>query len=389
MKYIVFLALIISLSACQKDVWQTKNSVCEVKEKFNTEHSKSKDLQQVMDKYVQKGLPGISIAMYSPEGYWLGAAGYAQIETQTLMQPCHLQYSQSVAKTYMAVAILKLYEEGKIDLDEKISKYLPQDIYSKITDADKISVRMLLNHTSGIPEYNSNPQYVSFLLQHPTYQFQPKDLFLFTANKPLQFEPTTKVRYTNTNYLLLAMIGDQLTGNHAKYIKEQILQPLGIVNTFYREDENYLNNPNLVNSYWDRYSNRVLENCSKIHQINVASMIGDDGIIATPLDYVNFLKALFEGKIISEASLNQMLVMQRKKPDATYGYGLGISEDVYKGFKHYGHSGGGIGAGCYLRYFPEKQTYFFVAINIGTSISSPILDDLAPIVDEILDIMIK
>ena len=173
---------------------------------------------------------------------------------------------------------------------------------------------MLLNHTSGIPEYNSQPAYVTYLLQHPLHTFSTMDYLNFIKGQSLQFTPGSKHQYTNTNYVLLALIGDQITGDHAKFIRDIIFVPLGLVNSFYREDENYLNKPELVNSYWDRYSNGVIENCSKMQQTNVASLIGDDGIIATPIDYIQFLKALFEGQILSQATMNQMLEFVKNDP---------------------------------------------------------------------------
>jgi D-alanyl-D-alanine carboxypeptidase len=106
---------------------------------------------------------------------------------------------------------------------------------------------------------------------------------------------------------LLALIGDQITGDHAKFIRDEIFKPLGLEHSFYRDDANYLNQPDLVNSYWDRYSNSVLENCSEMQNVNVGSLIGDDGIIASPIDYIKFLKGLFDGELLSPSSMDQML----------------------------------------------------------------------------------
>ncbi len=352
--------------------------------------SKGVALQQIMDKYTQMGLPGVSIAIYSEDGPWAGASGFSKIETQTPMHPGNLQYSQSVSKTYMAVAILKMYEQGKINLDEKITVYLPESVTVKVTSAGQMTVRMLLNHTSGAAEYNMAPAYVSFLLQHPLHEFTPMDYLDFVAGQPVQFTPGSKYRYTNTNYELLALIGDRITGDHAKFIREEIFQPLGLTNSFYRENANYLDKPELVNSYWDRYSNGILENCTQMQKVNVASMIGDDGMIATPMDYVLFLKGLFEGKLLSPATMEQMMDFVLKNPadEKSYGYGLGIHRDYQQGLVEYGHTGGGIGAGCYLGYFPDKQTYFFFAINLGTSINSPVLEKVAGMLEEIWGVLI-
>lgn len=390
MKYLFLLSILFLSVSCSKQSWEIAGNNCTLNETINADYSKASQLQSIIDKYSKQGIPGMAIAVYSPEGYWASASGYAKLETKTLMQPCHLQFSQSVAKTYMAVAILKLYEAGKINLDEKITAYLPADVIKKVTAAEQVTVRMLLNHTSGIAEYNDKPAYISYLLQHPLHFFTTMDYLDYIDGKDMQFTPGSKRSYTNTNYLLLALIGDQLTGDHAKYIRDQIFVPLGLINSYYRENENYLDKPELVNSYWDRYSNSVLENCSEMQNVNVASLIGDDGIIATPIDYVKFLKGLFEEQLLMPSTMEQMLTFVKSDTakDA-YGYGLGIHSDPYKGHDEYGHTGGGIGAGCELGYIPDVNTYFFVGLNMGTIISSPITSQAENLRSEILDVLIE
>jgi len=390
MKYLAFVLIAFLTTSCSKQTWEITTSTCTLDENINDQYSKAAQLQSIIDKYTKQGIPGIAIAVYSSEGYWASASGYSKIETKMPMQPCNLQYSQSVSKTYMAVAILKLAEEGKINLDDKITKYLPQDVIEKVSGADQMTVRMLLNHTSGVAEYNDDPAYVSYLLEHPLHVFTTMDYLDYIKGDKVQFPAGSKYQYTNTNYLLLALIGDQITGDHAKYIRDEIFKPLVLMHSFYHDDANYLNQPDLVNSYWDRYSNGVIENCSQMQNVNVGSLIGDDGMIASPIDYIKFLKGLFEGQLISQTSLDQMLTfVKNDTAKDAYGYGLGIHNDPYKGHPEYGHTGGGIGAGCELGYLPDSNVYFFVALNMGTVISSPITDQASNIREEILDVLME
>ena len=192
MKYITLLFLIAMVTSCSKQTWEIAGDTCTLTETINPDYSKATSLQAIIDKYTRLGIPGLAIATWSPEGYWAGASGYSKIETRVPMQPCHLQYSQSVAKTYMAVAILKLYEAGKINLDEKITAYLPSDVIEKVTGADQVTVRMLLNHTSGIAEYNDKPAYVSYLLQHPLHVFSTMDYLDYIEGVDMKFEPGSK-----------------------------------------------------------------------------------------------------------------------------------------------------------------------------------------------------
>ncbi len=354
--------------------WNEENS--------SKNYTKANELNTVLNNLVSHGVPGIAMAVYSSEGWWQSSAGFAKIETQTLMQPCHLQYIQSIAKTYMAVAILKLHEEGKINLDDPITKYLPQKISDHISNAYKITIKMLLNHTSGIPEYNSQPVYITYLLQHPAHYYEPEDYLKYIHDKPLDFTPGSKYSYRNTNYLLLSLVGDYITGNHANYIRESIFKSLQLKQTFYSGDSGYLNYSNLVNSYWDRNSNGILENASVLQNYNVKALVGDDGIVTTPMEAVIFLKALMEGKLISNASLELMKSwVNDRKGNSTYG--LGLDYATFVGYKAFGHSGGGIGAGCQLYFFPDKNVFVFLGINLGTVTESPLNEINAKTIDKI------
>ncbi|QHT71944.1 beta-lactamase family protein [Rhodocytophaga rosea] len=345
-------------------------------------------MQQALQELVSNGIPGVSLAVYSPDGWWASAAGLAKIEDNTLMQPCHLQYTQSVSKTYMAVAVLKLVEQGKISLGDPITKHLPARYSRYITSADKITVQMLLNHTSGIPEYNFTPAYVTYFLQHPTHYFSAEDYLKYIEGKDLDFTPGSKYSYRNTNYVILSLMADAITGDHAKFITETIITPLGLTQTFYRNQSGYPNYPHITNSYWDRYSNGIVENISQMQLTNVASMVGDDGIVVSPGDAVKFLRGLMEGKLLSAATMEKMQtwVLNSKGEPA---YGLGLAHAKVNGYTAYGHSGGGIGAGCQLYYFPEKNLYMYIAINLGTVTNSPLHQHVGTTLDTIFTALLK
>ena len=331
----------------------------------NENYSQSKALQEVMDRYTAKDLPGIAVAVFSEkEGWWAGASGFSRTESKTAMKPENLQYIQSVAKTYMAVAILKLFEEGKIELDAPITKYLPGKYKTRIRNAGQITVRMLLNHTSGIPEYVTDPEYTATVLLTPQKVVNMDEVLQCLDNEEPLFKPGSRYLYTNTNYTLLAMIGDAITGDHARYINNIIFKPLGLKNTFYRDDSTYLNNPGLVDSYWDLLNAGRPANVTIMQKANVGALIGDDGIICTPTDAVKFLVGLMQGKLLKESSL-KMMQQWVKNDMGREVYGLGLIKLDLNGVVGYGHGGGGIGSGCALIYVPEKKVYVFLSTNIG------------------------
>ncbi len=387
-KILVFVVVMLIFSGCATYMQDLNITPCSSSQEINSDYSKAKSIQPVIDQLVTEGIPGCALAIYSEEGWWTSAAGVAKIENNTPMESCNLQYLQSVAKTYMAVGILKLYEQGKIDLQAPMTTYLPEKYARYITDGDRVTMQMLLNHTSGIAEYNFQPDYVSKLLQHPDYKFVPEEYLKYIDGKPMDFEPGSKYSYRNTNYLLLALIADAITGDHAAFLSETIFKPLGLGNTFYRHEPDYLYYPQLVNSYWDRYSNSIVENVSQMQRNNVASLIGDDGIVATPVDAVKFLRGLMEGQLLQPTTLDLMKTwVNDSKGNPTYG--LGLDYTMFQGEVAYGHSGGGIGAGCNLYYFPKQNIYVFIANNLGTVTDSPIHKEAEKSVDKFYEVLLK
>lgn len=339
-------------------------------------------VQEKMDQLVKVGIPGIAAGVKTQNGYWSGSAGFSSLEKMSPMTVCNLQYLQSISKTFLAVSVLQLKDQGKIDLDKPVSDYLPADLASWVSRSDEMTVRMLLNHTSGIPEYNYLPEYITVLLQNPDYPFEPRDYIELILGKELDFEPGTKYSYRNSGYVLLALMMDHLTGDHAAFIRESIFDKLGMKNSFYRESPDYLEKSALVDGYWDRYSNGIVENSSYLQKQNVKKMVGDDGIITTPEDGIRFLEGLISGNLISPESLAEMKTWVNDVKENPQ-YGLGLDLTILGGKEAIGHSGGGLGAGSQLYYFPEQKTYIFLAINLATVTGSPIQTEAEKILNEL------
>ena len=370
-KFLITIVLAL-LSFCTQ-AQSVQNSNCALGVEITSQFSKAKVLDSVMKLYTTNALPGAAMAVYTEsEGWWAGAQGYADLEHKIPMDNRHLQYIQSVSKSYMAVEILQLKEEGRIKLDEPITKYLPVKYSRYIKNAKEITVRMLLNHTSGISEYNENSAFVSQVILHPLNYFTADDCLKSIANEQPQFAPGSKYAYANTNYLLLSLIGDVITGDHAAYIRKNIFERLGLKNTYYDIGHDYLKNLYLPQSYWDVFNNGKPVNITPFQAETVASSKGDDGIVCTPVDAVKFLKGLMEGKLLKPESMKEMLdFVKDEKGNNRYGMGM-IYFDL-GGVPAYGHGGGGIGAGCGLMYIPSHKTYVFFATNLGVLVESELV----------------
>ncbi|MBN2379967.1 beta-lactamase family protein [candidate division WOR-3 bacterium] len=335
-----------------------------------SDHPRDSIYQRIVDEYVVKGLPGLVVLIRTPEdGLWIGCAGYANIEDGVEMNPCHLHHSASVAKTYGAALALRLVEEGKLNLDAKISNCLPSRITDNLPNGKKVTVRQLLNHTSGIPEYNKDVFYMIDIFNDVTREFTREELLEYVYGKPALFEPGEGWEYANTNYLLLGLIMDSVTGDHVKAMQEFVIDPLDIENTY------YYNNPcppGVVNSYWDRYGNGKLENNSdwQLH-FGTADVLPADGIIASALDYATFFEAVCRDSFLSSESFEAMtgFVGIPENPDARYG--LGLTENRTEYGTWIGHSGSTLGSAGMVQYMPEKDITIVMYTNVGTFFSTP------------------
>ena len=390
MKNSLVLAAILTTTVFSKaQTFKKPSRICELGITINGNYSKAHALDSIMKHYTTNSLPGLSLAVYSEkEGWWAGAAGYSSVENKTPMENCHLQYLQSVSKTYMAVEILQLKERGKIELDAPITKYLPAAYSRYLKNPGKITIRMLLNHTSGVPEYNDNPGFVSQVIQHPLENFSANDCLKYIADQDPLYEPGTKYKYVNTNYLLLSLIGDAISGDHAAYIRENIFKPLGLTNTYYANNHSYLKNLYLPESYWDVFNNGKPSNVTGFQQMTVVSSKGDDGIVCTTTDAVKFLKGLMEGKLLNSESMTEMLNFV-KDEKGNNRYGLGLFYFDLGGSIAYGHGGGGVGAGCGLMYIPSHKLYVYFSTNLGVLVESELVKKAGEFRDAVLAMLLQ
>jgi len=187
MKGIILYIFIVAglTTSCSPYVGDLATKSCNEAVPANTSSTQD-SARQILNNLVKQGVPGAVLSIQTPNSAWSVAQGLAKVEDKTPMALCHLQYLQSISKTYLAVCLLKLYEENKIDLDSPMTKYLPEKYSHYIDKPSTITVRMLMNHTSGIPEYNSIPTYITTLLQHPDRAFTPEDYLKYIDGKPLE-----------------------------------------------------------------------------------------------------------------------------------------------------------------------------------------------------------
>lgn len=321
-------------------------------------HPKARELQAIIDEYAGKGLTGIVVALKDEEGQWEGTGGYSKIENNTKMQPGLVHANGSLTKTYTATCILKLREQNIIDIDKPITAYLPANISKKITNAGRITVKMLLSHTSGILDYQTVPFKLKWF-NDLKRTLTANEILEYVENKPALFSPGEHYSYSNTNYILLSLMIDHVTGTRqGEYLRDQILVPNNLKHTYYKIQSEYIDKLPMPNYYLDRYADGRVQNISKGTRAEVYTELGDGGLVASALDYVSFLHLLANGQILSSESFDLM------KTPVQGDYGLGLGRYDYQGKEQYGHTGSLLGVSSRFLYFKEQNTAVFIGINL-------------------------
>ncbi|HEX8546272.1 MAG TPA: serine hydrolase domain-containing protein [Cytophagaceae bacterium] len=383
LRNLAFSLLLVSCLACKKEieipVSPGKAFGFRDSSAANPKHARYRAL---VDKYVRKGYTGLIVSIYSPQyGQWLGAGGYARIENREKMDIANIHYIESVTKTFTAVAVMMLVEEGKIRLDEPMKTYLPEIYWKDISNGDRITVRQLLDHSSGITNYTENLKFISDAFNEYTIELTTEDYINYIKHKKALFEPGTKYSYSNADYTLLAKIMDNVTGDHASFMQKRIFDAIGLKHTYYHASPSYPKPDGLINSYFDRLGNGKVENVSDVQNKFTASFIGEDGMLSNVYDLTVFSTALFNGQLLKPSTLAQMQQFRSISQDSFdyeesgwTGYGLGLARRPTPQGDMIGHGGSLIGGRTEMYYFPSTGVAIAAAINVGAYAGGPLVD---------------
>jgi D-alanyl-D-alanine carboxypeptidase len=332
---------------------------------------KKEILQRTLEENTSDKFPGLSLyAAINGKTYSL-ASGKMDLASGKTMTPQSLNYAQSISKTFTAVCILKLVEERKIGLDQKINIYLEAGIIDRIPNGNIITVRQLLNHTSGVYDFLNNPDFINDVLGGTAFPLTPDKLLGYIESQPASFVPGASFEYSNTNYDLLAYVIDAVTGkSHSVYVKDKILEPLQLKNTFYLPSPAIIDPPpGTSKSYSVSSGSTTFEDVSALQFSTVKNLAGDDGILSEPQDLGKFYGALLDKKtLLTSSSLDEMKkwITISGIPMNELGYGLGlfrIETPLYG--EQIGHSGSGLGAAAEAYYFPKYNATVVFIVKKG------------------------
>jgi D-alanyl-D-alanine carboxypeptidase len=320
-------------------------------------------MQDVLDQGIARyDIHGVSATVLYPDGeIWNGVSGISHDTVP--IEPDMLFAIGSVTKNFVAALTLSLVEDEVVSLDDPISKWLPTYPY---VDGN-ISIKQLLNHTSGLYMFWDNQQIWDDLKEDRTKYWTPEEVLDYIEEP--YFEAGEGWRYSNTNYLLLAMIINQATGSSlSTELNDRFFQPLGY-SGFYLSQEESIPTNQQAHVYGDNFEGGTpIRDVTFLPRTSHESITyGSSGIFTTSENLARWSQALFRGAILDEQSLDEMLEFVEFTPVSNMrAYGLGVQEfkrDITSGQRGIGHAGGNIGTTTYMVYLPEQQVSIVVMIN--------------------------
>jgi D-alanyl-D-alanine carboxypeptidase len=288
---------------------------------------KRANLAQLARNLVKSGAPGAIVYVRTPTAARAGAAGYADRAAHVTMRAADRYRIASVTKAFVSVVILQLEAEGKLDVDDPVGKWLP----GVVPNGAAITLRELLNHTSGVFNYTEDEAFGSAILSDPSHVWAPPELLSFAVTHPPYFAPKANYHYSNTGYILLGLIAEAVTGKPlGQSLQERIFTPLGLASTSFPQTIDL--DPTFVHGYVKLGSAPLLD-VAPLLSPTWAWAAG--GIVSNANDITLFYRGLLTGKLLPPAQLADM-----KSTSGVSGtYGLGIDNLFTACGRTVGHNG--------------------------------------------------
>lgn len=335
----------------------------------------SLDFDALLAEGIAAGIPGVAMAI-SRHGELLfsGAAGVSNLETGTPVQPNDRFRIYSIAKAFAAIVVLQLVDEGLLSLDDTITKWLDTDAVLAIPNVDQVTIRQLLTHTGGIYDFADDTDSPfwddAFLGPNADWSkvWTVDELLTYAAaeNHDPYFAPGEGHHYSNTDYLLLGLIIERVTGKrYGDELKRRILDPVGLKNTFLAEGADM---PDGTISGYQFLDGQAVD----VSVTNLSWIWSAGGMVSTTEDLLAFAEVLFSGELISKKSFAEMFTFV-PTDNPRKGEGMG----VYRIETVHGTLTGmdGTGAGFTSSMMRHDEASITVAI-LANAAPEPAVDDL-------------
>ena len=326
-------------------------------------------LSDKVDSYVQNAMierhiPGLSLAVIL-DGVTVKVKGYglSNIENNITVNPETIFQSGSIGKQFTATAILQLKEEGKLKLDDKITTYFD----GTPATWQNITIRNLLNHTSGIPDIPEDSTGIN--LQN---NYTEQELLKIAMKLPLDFKTGEKWAYSNTGYVILGILIHQITDKfYGEILREKIFSPLSM------ETIRIINESDII---LNRSSGYELKNGEWKNQSWVSPTLNttaDGSLYLTILDLIKWDAAITKEKILNHEDLQSMVTPVKLNNDSLHPYGFAWFLNSVNGHKAFQHSGSWQGFNNYIARFPDDKLTVIVLTNLNPSNPGLIAKDIA------------
>lgn len=313
-------------------------------------------LEQALEQGLVEGkAPGTILYIAVPgRGMWMGARGLADRERGIPMTPYDRIRIASITKLFVATVAAQLVEEGWLPLNSTVEQWLPK----LVPGGDRITIRQLMTHTSGVPDYLTD-RFVDQVHADPSHLWTPLELVGAALQRPLRFAAGERWEYSNTNYILLGMVIEQVTHNTVEFeVRQRILKPLDLQRTDFDPPTSLLG---VARGY---------AGTTDYSDLNLSCAWAAGAMTATMEELGHFAQALFGGKLVSLAMLQLMVKFEATGSLHPVGYGLGVMQDMLASKTLsdttrlvWGHTGGLGGYRTVLWYLPKRGIVVTAAFN--------------------------
>jgi D-alanyl-D-alanine carboxypeptidase len=341
-------------------------------------------LQAILDRAVREpdaGFPGVALTVRRPgHGTWTGAAGRARIDPARRMRPGDRFRAGSIAKPFVAAATLQLAEEGRFSLDDPLPAVLPASVTARFPEAGRITVRMLLNHTSGIAEY-SGSAFDREVLADPRRRWTVGEVLDRSAARPRTGAPGERFAYSNANYNLLGAVLEHATGKPWRtVVRERVIERAGLRHTSLPQPGSIPTGRDIAHGY------QVID--GRRHDLtgidsSMAGAAGGHALLTTTEDLSRFLRTLLDGRLFRRPETVQEMrrFVAADESNGRIGYGLGLERYVLPGgVEMVGHMGTTGGYRAYTFRLPAQ------GVDIAMVTTSPV--DPAPVLMPALKVLV-
>ena len=322
-------------------------------------------VDEVLNERYERQGPGATALIYkNGEVIYRKGFGYANLELDVKMQPNHVFEIGSITKQFTAIAILMLEEQGKLNVEDEITRFIPD--YP--TNGKTITIHQLLNHTSGIKSYTN----MQTFQQKARTDMTPMEIIDFVKNEPMDFDPGDQFLYNNSGYVILGHIIEVITeAPYEEFVQKNFFDKLGMTNSYYGSHSKVIKNRAYGYSDRDGYVNA--------DYLSMTLPYAAGSLMSNVDDLLKWQKALNTYQLISKATYEKAINGSTLNSGEKIGYGYGLGAGTIQGSKSISHGGGIFGYTTQGIYLPDEDVFVSILTNCDCTSPGNVANKIAAI----------